>query len=656
LRVRRLVELVRPHVDEVVLAVHEDAEETIEVCREVVDKLLVHAPLDGSSASALVAWLLDHCGGDWILRLDDDELPSTELLAALPELTASRRSACAVSLRRRWVYPDTRHWISSPPWGLEYQTRLLRNLPSVWAFTGEHHTEGVFLADRAMVAAPIYHLDLMLNGLEDRLHKRDQYESMVPDLKWDLLPLNDQYVPELHEPLARADIPRADRRMIESLLDPPVGSPAHNGAAPEPVEATPLREILVHNAIRVERSDDDLPQGELSFITARRSVPARAECWFELEATNRGQAPWPYVEPPFIRVGARWVTAEGARTYLPEGRGHFSQTVWPGTPARVLLSLVSPTKPGRFLLEADLAHEGVRWFGLNARIEVEVVARPVPRRAAEPIKLEAPSRARRWLGSRGRVRLPRLPSPARAGKPTDGGGPAGAEQIAAVAVRAPQAGASANGGRLLLPQFLEDLYAAGVVTDADGREKPVFGPSISRGEACELAEIVRDGNFAQTLETGMAYGLSTMALAGVHAERGAGDHIAIDFTEYEHFEGIGALNLKRAGLEDFVEVIAERSELVLPRLAAEGLTRDFVFIDGSHLFDWVVIDFFYADRLLEVGGVIALHDTLMPAVRRAIDFVSSNLAYEQLPATNTNLAVLRKLAVDTREWDHYVAW
>jgi predicted O-methyltransferase YrrM len=171
-----------------------------------------------------------------------------------------------------------------------------------------------------------------------------------------------------------------------------------------------------------------------------------------------------------------------------------------------------------------------------------------------------------------------------------------------------------------------------------------------------LAEIVRDGNFAQTLETGMAYGLSTMALAGVHAERGAGDHIAIDFTEYEHFEGIGALNLKRAGLEDYVEVIAERSELVLPRLAAEGLTRDFVFIDGSHLFDWVVIDFFYADRLLDVGGVIALHDTLMPAVRRAIDFVSSNLAYEQLPATNTNLAVLRKLAVDTREWDHYVAW
>lgn len=102
--------------------------------------------------------------------------------------------------------------------------------------------------------------------------------------------------------------------------------------------------------------------------------------------------------------------------------------------------------------------------------------------------------------------------------------------------------------------------------------------------------------------------------------------------------------------------MAGRSELILPRLAGDGLRRDFVFIDGSHLFDSVVVDFFYADRLLPVGGVIALHDTWMPSVRRAITFVSTNRAYEQLPATNTNLAVLRKLAVDNREWDHYVTW
>lgn len=202
-RVKRLVELVRPHVDEVVLSVHQDADETIEVCREVVDTLLVQAPLEGRSPSSLVAWLLDHCGGEWILRLDDDELASAELLAALPELTASRRSACAIALSRRWVYRDTRHWISAPPWGLEYQTRLLRNLPSVWAFTGEQHTEGVFLADRALVRSPIYHLDLMLNGFEARLRKRDEYETKAPDLKWDSLPLNDQYVPELHEPASR---------------------------------------------------------------------------------------------------------------------------------------------------------------------------------------------------------------------------------------------------------------------------------------------------------------------------------------------------------------------------------------------------------------------------------------------------------------------
>ena len=368
---RSLIELVRPHVDEVVLAVHQDAAETIESCRELVDKLLVHAPLDGASQSALVAWMLHHCNADWILRLDDDELPSAELLEALPTVIADRRTASAVALKRRWVYPDAAHWIADSYWGIDYLTRLLRNLPSLWSFSGDHHAEGRFLADRATVGLPFYHLDLVLSGPAERRLKRDEYERVRPGLSRETFPLNDQYLPELHEPLTLAAVPPEDRAPVASLLDPPplTGSGSDAGAPPA---VTPLREIIRHNGIRQD-SGPELPQGRVSFVNPRREIPAGTECAFDLEVVNSGTTPWPFRTPIVIRAGTRWLTPDGKPTLVPEGRTHFSQTIWPGLPARVVLFITSPSAPGRYLLEADLVHEGVRWFGLHERTEVEVV-------------------------------------------------------------------------------------------------------------------------------------------------------------------------------------------------------------------------------------------------------------------------------------------
>jgi len=69
----------------------------------------------------------------------------------------------------------------------------------------------------------------------------------------------------------------------------------------------------------------------------------------------------------------------------------------------------------------------------------------------------------------------------------------------------------------------------------------------------------------------------------------------------------------------------------LPRLCAEGERFDFVFIDGRHLFDCVLVDFFYVDRLLEVGGYVALDDLWMPAVRKVKSFILRNRSYELVP-------------------------
>ena len=37
---------------------------------------------------------------------------------------------------------------------------------------------------------------------------------------------------------------------------------------------------------------------------------------------------------------------------------------------------------------------------------------------------------------------------------------------------------------------------------------------------------------------------------------------------------------------------------------------DFIFIDGWHTFDYTLVDMFYADRLLRIGGYLLIDDAL----------------------------------------------
>jgi predicted O-methyltransferase YrrM len=202
-------------------------------------------------------------------------------------------------------------------------------------------------------------------------------------------------------------------------------------------------------------------------------------------------------------------------------------------------------------------------------------------------------------------------------------------------------------------RLLDRVYATGTVEAEDGTAVPAFPTSIPRQHANELVRLVRDLGLTRTIETGMAFGISTLAIGSVHQERGDGSHIAIDPVQSADFGSIGILNLRRAGLEDRVRVIEERADEALPRLRAEGVRLDFGFIDGRHLFDYALLDFFYIDSMLDVGGVVVFHDTWHAGVAEAAAYVSANRAYETLKPAVHGLEVLRKLADDDREgWFH----
>jgi len=201
--------------------------------------------------------------------------------------------------------------------------------------------------------------------------------------------------------------------------------------------------------------------------------------------------------------------------------------------------------------------------------------------------------------------------------------------------------------------LLRQIYATSSVEAADGTPVSPFPAGIPRAHAGEIMRLVREHGLTRTLETGMAYGISTLAIGSVHQERGEGTHIAIDPAQDTHFKGIGKLNMERAGLEERVRVLVRRADAALPMLRDEGVRLDFGLIDGRHLFDFALLDFFYIDRMLDVGGIVAFHDTWKPGVAEVVAFVSANRAYEPLAQVDHGLTVLRKLADDDRKgWFH----
>ena len=113
---------------------------------------------------------------------------------------------------------------------------------------------------------------------------------------------------------------------------------------------------------------------------------------------------------------------------------------------------------------------------------------------------------------------------------------------------------------------------------------------------------------------------------------GEGSHTAIDpfQNDAKAWGSQGVKNLERAGLADRFELLEDFDYAALPRLHGQNRRFDFILIDGWHSFDYTLLDLFYADLLLSVGGVLMVHDTGWPAVYKACRFLETHKPYDRL--------------------------
>ncbi len=139
-----------------------------------------------------------------------------------------------------------------------------------------------------------------------------------------------------------------------------------------------------------------------------------------------------------------------------------------------------------------------------------------------------------------------------------------------------------------------------------------------------------------TLEVGC--GVSTVAFAASGAE-----HICVSPDSCEHDRVISYC--RENGIDTSrLKMVAAGSQNYLPILDLNGRELDFALIDGCHAFPMPIVDFYYVNRHLKVGGMLAIDDLFIPSVNLLQAFLKTDTSYQFLLFDSKKTAIYRKTA------------
>lgn len=162
---------------------------------------------------------------------------------------------------------------------------------------------------------------------------------------------------------------------------------------------------------------------------------------------------------------------------------------------------------------------------------------------------------------------------------------------------------------------IENLIASGEFTHR-GDRYPI-AHSTPANTCRRYASVIAEHGAKDALEIGTLFGFSTLFLAEALTEIGGHlDTIDVrykkrtwnDGREVEDIHEVAERLVGEAGLADSVTFHAGHSTNILPTLIEVGNEYDFALIDGSHQFEVALLDFICVDRMLRVGGHVAIDD------------------------------------------------
>src|SRR2546430_12092216 len=173
---------------------------------------------------------------------------------------------------------------------------------------------------------------------------------------------------------------------------------------------------------------------------------------------------------------------------------------------------------------------------------------------------------------------------------------------------------------------LSTLIGVGKAGGKSDRAQKVFGLSTVNNLVV-LRNLFIEIMPKRTLEVGLGPGGSAMLFTASHREAGRppmAQHTAIDPAQTSLWKDGALAALENAGLRGYLDFRAEFSSIALPTLIRDGAKFELIYIDGSHFFDDVFVDFYFTIQLLAGDGIVAFDDSTNSHVRKVLRFIRTN--------------------------------
>ena len=176
---------------------------------------------------------------------------------------------------------------------------------------------------------------------------------------------------------------------------------------------------------------------------------------------------------------------------------------------------------------------------------------------------------------------------------------------------------------------LDEIYRTRRAIGQSGRVFEGLTALSTPNNLLTLRALMMERRPARTLEVGLSFGGSALAIAASHRDLGhapARQHVAIDPFQLEVWDDCGIAALSAAGLGEYTDVRRQLSSDALPALLAAPRAFDLIYIDGSHIFEDVFVDAYFSIRLLSRDGIVLFDDSGDAHVAKVLKFLRTNWA------------------------------
>ncbi len=172
-------------------------------------------------------------------------------------------------------------------------------------------------------------------------------------------------------------------------------------------------------------------------------------------------------------------------------------------------------------------------------------------------------------------------------------------------------------------------------------KKSYKNEKINESENTFISDIIKNNNYKKCLEIGCGLGISALYILS----NTKSNLISIDPFQKIQWKNIGIKMIKELKYEKRHTLMTKKSYEAMPKLLKKygELSFDFILIDGWHTFDYTLMDFFYSNLLLKVGGTIVIDDASHPGVAEFISNITkNNKSYEKIESPYS-IAVYKKI-------------